>query len=212
MVSGRRPAIARSAVATGRGDDGTTGLLYGGRIDKDDPRTEAYGSVDESVAVLGIARAALQAEGHAELAAAILRWQRELFVVGAELAANPDSVDRLQDGITRVSEAMLTGVEEELARWEAAVQMPREFVVPGETLASAALEQARTVLRRSERRVISLQRSGALESPWLVPYLNRLADLAWVLARAAEQAGNRPAIPARTTSSARSGGSARSGS
>ena len=196
-MSRRRPAIASSAVATGRGDDGTTGLLYGGRIAKDDPRTEAYGSVDEAVAALGLARAELTAAAREELAAAVLRWQRELFVVGAELAATPDARDRLEDGRTRVSEAMLAGVEEELARWEAAVEMPREFVVPGETRASAALELARTVLRRAERRVIALGRSGEWQSDWLVPYLNRLADLVWVLARAAEQAEQRRPTPSR---------------
>jgi cob(I)alamin adenosyltransferase len=197
VVSRRRPAIAGSAVATGRGDDGTTGLLYGGRIAKDDPRTEAYGSVDEAVAALGLARAELNEAGLSELAATVLRWQRELFVVGAELAANAEALDRLEDGVTRVSEAMLGGLEEELARWEATIVMPREFVVPGETRASAALELARTVLRRAERRVITLGRSADWQSEWLVPYLNRLADLAWVLARAAEQAEQHDATPAR---------------
>ncbi len=196
-MSRRRPAIAGSAVATGRGDDGTTGLLYGGRIAKDDPRTDAYGSLDEGVAALGLARAELAAAGLGDLAATVLRCQRELFVAGAELAAHPDAHDRLQDGVTRVSEGMLSGLEQELARWEAAIQMPREFVVPGESRASAALELARTVLRRAERRVISLDRAGALDSAWLVPYLNRLADLVWVLARAAEAAEHRPPTPSR---------------
>jgi cob(I)alamin adenosyltransferase len=197
VAARRRPAISDSAVATGRGDDGTTGLLYGGRIAKDDPRTEAYGCVDEAVAALGLARVELAAAGLADLAESVLRWQRELFVVGAELASNPEAEDRLQDGVTRVSEAMLEGVEAELARWEAQVEMPREFVVPGETRASAALELARTVLRRAERRVIALERAVEPESAWTVPYLNRLADLAWVLARAAEQAEQRAPTPAR---------------
>ncbi|HUG46854.1 MAG TPA: cob(I)yrinic acid a,c-diamide adenosyltransferase [Candidatus Limnocylindria bacterium] len=196
-MSRRRPAIASSAVATGRGDDGTTGLLYGGRVGKDDPRAEAYGSVDEAVAALGLARAELEAAGLSESAASVLRWQRELFVVGAELATNPEARDRLVDGVTRVSEEMLAGVEAELARWEAAIEMPREFVVPGETRASAALELARTILRRAERRVIALRHAGLPVGEWLVPYLNRLADLAWVLARAAEQAEQRSATPAR---------------
>lgn len=185
-------------MATGRGDDGTTGLLYGGRISKDDPRTEAYGCVDEAVAALGLARVELSTAGLLELAHAVLHRQRELFVVGAELAANPDARERLEDGVTRVSEAMLGGVEAELAETEAAIEMPREFVVPGETRASAALELARTILRRAERRVISAGRGGGLESEWLVPYLNRLADLAWVWARAAEQGEQVAATPART--------------
>jgi cob(I)alamin adenosyltransferase len=184
----RRASIASSAVATGKGDDGTTGLLYGGRVGKDDPRTDAYGAVDESVAALGVARAALNQAGLAELGDLLLRYQRELFVVGAELATNPTAVDRLQDGVTRVTEQMLNDVESDLARWEAQVEMPREFVVPGETAASAALEVARTTIRRAERRIVALERTVEIESPWVVPYVNRLADLTWVLARAAEQA------------------------
>ena len=197
MVS-RRPSIAKSAVATGKGDDGSTGLLYGGRIAKDDPRTEAYGTVDEAVAALGLARIELASASLTELAESVLRWQRELFVVGAQLSANPEAIDRLEDGVTRVSEEMLEGVEAELARWESVVEMPREFVVPGETRASAALEVARTVLRRAERRIIALERNVELATGWTVPYVNRLADLVWVLARAAEQGENVAATKART--------------
>jgi cob(I)alamin adenosyltransferase len=201
MSAIRRPAIDTSAVATGRGDDGTTGLLYGGpRIAKDDPRTEAYGTIDEAVAALGVARAALATptlEGAAELAALILRFQRELFVVGAELATTPEAWTRLEDGRTRVSEPMLDGVESVLADLEARIAMPSEFVVPGETPASAALELARTMLRRAERRATTLGREHLVPGPWLLPYLNRLADLVWVMARVAESiqaAEARPAI------------------
>ncbi|HVM29267.1 MAG TPA: cob(I)yrinic acid a,c-diamide adenosyltransferase [Candidatus Limnocylindrales bacterium] len=193
----RRPAISASVVATGRGDDGTTGLLYGGRIAKDDLRTEAYGTTDEAIAALGLARVELAAADLTELASSVLRWQRELFVVGAELATNPDATDRLTDGVTRVTEQMLEGVEQELARWESTIEMPREFVVPGETRASAALELARTILRRAERRVISLERVADVKGGWIVAYINRLADLLWVLARAAEQGEHRDATPAR---------------
>jgi len=196
-----------SAVATTRGDDGTTGLLYGGeRIRKDDPRTEAYGTVDEAVAALGVARANLGVKrrtgtlpaGLGGLAPMILRFQRELFVVGAELATNPAAWDRLEDGRTRVSAAMVADVERDLVELERHIEMPREFVVPGETPTSAALELARTILRRAERRAVALQRDGMVPGPYLVPYLNRLADLVWVLARAAERAESRSATPART--------------
>ena len=161
-----------SIVATGKGDDGTTGLLYGGdRIAKDDLRTEAYGTIDEAVAALGIARAQLglaAREGALPralepLSPLILRFQRELFVAAAELATNPAAWDRLVDDRTQVSAAMVAGVEEVLAEYEARIEMPREFVVPGETPASAALEQARTILRRAERRAVTLGReSGAI--------------------------------------------------
>jgi cob(I)alamin adenosyltransferase len=193
----RRPAIAHSAVATGHGDDGTTGLLYGGRISKDDPRTEAYGTIDEAVAALGVARAELRSAGLTELAAQVLRWQRELFVVGAELATNPAARERLQDGVTRVSEQMLDGVERELSQLEIDLQPPREFIVPGETAASAAIELARAVLRRAERRIVGLQRSVELQDGWVVAYVNRLADLLWLLARAAEHAQHATPTPAR---------------
>lgn len=195
-----------SAVATTRGDDGTTGLLYGGdRIAKDDPRTEAYGTVDEAIAALGIARGWLGVKrnrgtlpaGLGGLAPLILRFQRELFVVGAELATNPDAWERLEDGRTRVSEAMVRGVEETLVELERHVDMPNEFVVPGETPTSAALELARTILRRAERRAVALRRDGLVPGDHLIPYLNRLADLTWVLARAAERAESRAATPAR---------------
>jgi cob(I)alamin adenosyltransferase len=196
-VVARRPSIEKSAVATGKGDDGTTGLLFGGRIAKDDLRTDAYGAVDEAVAALGVARVELVDAGLTELADLVLRLQRELFVVGAELATNPSAVDRLQDGVTRVSERMLEGLESELMRRETQVEMPREFVVPGETAASSALEVARTLVRRAERRIVAFQRVAETRSEWVVPYINRLADLLWVLARAAEQAENATTTPAR---------------
>ncbi len=202
----RRAAIRDSAVATGRGDDGSTGLLFGGaRVAKDDARTEAYGTVDEAVAALGLARAELAMKRQygvltptlASLGELILRFQRELFVVGAELAANPEATDRLQDGVSRVTERMVEGVEAVLADLEAHVTLPTEFVVPGESRVSASLELARTVVRRAERRVVGLRRDG-LAGEWTVPYLNRLADLLWVLARAAEGAESRQPRPART--------------
>ena len=93
----------------------------------------------------------------------------------------------VDDGVTRVSELMLESVEAELATWEARVTMPREFVIPGETRASAALELARSVLRRSERRIVGLAAAEPI-GEWLMAYVNRVADLLWVLARAAEQA------------------------
>jgi cob(I)alamin adenosyltransferase len=195
-----------SAVATRRGDDGTTGLLFGGeRIAKDDLRAEAYGTIDEAVAALGMARAQLGVEesrgassrSFGELPAIILRLQRELFVVAAELATQPDAWDRQRDGITRVDAAMVDGVEALLRQAESRVVMPSEFVVPGETATSAALELGRTIVRRAERRAVTLDALGLIPGRHLLPYLNRLADLLWVLARAAEQAEARSAPPSR---------------
>jgi cob(I)alamin adenosyltransferase len=196
-----------SAVATGRGDDGTTGLLFASdRVYKDDPRTEAFGAVDEAVAALGLARAELgvldpadaRTPAFADLAALILRIQRELFVVGSELATAPWAKDRQRDGETRVSQAMVNDMDAILREMEAVIELPREFVVPGETRTSAALELARTVVRRAERRSVTLAlHDETLAAGRILPYLNRLADLIWILARVAEQGEAREATVAR---------------
>src|SRR4029079_11289171 len=104
---------------------------------------------------------------------------------------------------TRVSAAMVHDVERDLVELEKAIEMPREFVVPGETPTSAALELDRTILRRAEGRAVGVQRDVLVPGPNLIPYLNRLADLVWVLARAAERAESRSATPARTPGAAR---------
>lgn len=196
-----------SAVTTGRGDDGTTGLLFGGeRIYKDDPRTEAYGAIDEAIAALGMARAELALKSQhgtlprtlARLPELILRFQRELFVAAAELATAPGTADRQKLGETRVSAEMVAGLDQVLAETEAAIVLPREFVVPGETRLSAALELARTIVRRAERRAVTVRRAEPVLGDQLVPYLNRLADLLWIVARAAEQGESRTATPSRT--------------
>ncbi len=207
--SAAKPA---SAIATKKGDDGTTGLLFGGdRIPKDDLRTEAYGTIDETVAALGLARAELDVKRRldalppalAEIEPLVLRIQRELFVAGAELAANPAAWERLEDGTTRVSASMVAGIDALLADYEARISFPKEFVVAGETRTSAALELARTIVRRAERRAVTLDRAGQVPGPNLLVYLNRLADLLWILARAAEQAEAHTATAARTRQRAR---------
>ena len=144
-----------SKVATGKGDEGTTGLLFGGnRISKDDVRTEAYGTIDEATAALGMARAeliGLTGEGIAELDETILSIQRDLFVIGAELATNPDAWNRLEEGRTKVSPKMLARINTLLAATEAVIEFPKDFVIPGSSKASSAIELARTIIRRAER-------------------------------------------------------------
>ncbi len=179
-----------SKVATGKGDEGTTGLLFGGdRISKDDVRTEAYGTVDEATAALGMARAeliGLSGAGIAALDETILSIQRDLFVVGAELATNPDAWSRLEEGRTKVSPKMLARINALLATTEAAIVFPKDFVIPGSSKASSAIELARTIIRRAERWCVTLGREGLLPGDHLLAYLNRLADLLWLLARQAE--------------------------
>ncbi len=205
----REKSDRRSSVATGRGDDGTTGLLFGGeRIFKDDPRAEAYGTIDEAVAALGLARAELALKAQYgtvprildRLPDVILSVQRDLFVAGAELATTPGAEGRQKPGETRVSAEMVERLDALLAEMEAAVKMPSEFVVPGQTRLSAALELARTITRRAERRAVSIRcgdRAEPTAGDQLLRYLNRLADLLWILARAAEQGEARSAVPAR---------------
>jgi cob(I)alamin adenosyltransferase len=189
-------------IYTRKGDSGTTGLLFGGdRVSKADLRTDAYGTTDEAVSALGLARSSIGAatdRTEARLAELILRLQRELFVVGAELATTPDARDRQQDGVSRVSRAMVDALGDTLVEAEAAIELPKEFVVPGETRVSAALELARTIARRAERRTVTLaSEDHGIAAGHILAYLNRLADLLWVLARVAEQAEARGATVAR---------------
>ncbi len=180
-------------IYTKKGDDGTTGLLFGGaRVSKADLRTDAYGTTDEAVSALGLARAALTGvSAGSELADLILRLQRELFVVGAELATHVEKRGKLTDGTSRVTAEMTTALEHEIDALEAKHAMPAEFVIPGETLAGAAIDLARTTVRRAERRAVALAAQGGLPDSQVVPYLNRLADLLFVIARAAD-GGYRP--------------------
>ncbi len=171
-----------SRIYTRRGDDGTTGSLYGGRVAKDGSGPEAYGTVDEAVAVLGTARAL--AEG--DTAAEILRLQRELFVVAAELATAPERRDRLEPGVTLVTAEMVRRLEEAIDSLAATGATPREFVVPGGEPVAAALDVARTVVRRAERRAVTHLRGAGIDGSHVVPYLNRLADHLFVFARVLE--------------------------
>ncbi len=167
-------------IYTKTGDDGTTGLLYGGRISKADPAAEAYGSVDEAVAALGAARAL--ADG--ELGASILRIQRELFVVGADLATNPKERHKLEPGVSLASPAMVDALERLIDETVERYPLPREFIVPGANPLSAAIDVARTAVRRAERRTVELRDIGGSVTPEVLRYLNRLSDFLFVLARA----------------------------
>lgn len=169
-------------IYTKRGDDGTTGLLYGSRISKADPAAEAYGSVDETVAALGLARAAAGAGDTAEL---ILRLQRELFVLGADLATNPRQRRKLEPEVSLVTAEMVVALEQLIDRMVSEHPLPQVFIVPGASPASAALDVARTATRRAERRAVELRDGGRQVNPEVLHYLNRLSDLLFVMARRA---------------------------
>src|ERR1700693_1600115 len=150
-------AIARKSIVTKTGDGGETGLLYGGRVAKTDPRTEAYGAVDEAISTLGVARALITDRGRHAI---ILRVQSELFTVGAELATDAAEYHKLEQHFMVVTPDVTSRLEVEIDDLERRVPLPDAFVIPGGTPAAAALDVARAVLRRAERRVGGLQAGG----------------------------------------------------
>jgi cob(I)alamin adenosyltransferase len=174
-------------IYTRKGDDGTTSLWYGGRVAKTDARTEAYGSIDEANSALGVARALCKQDNQADLHATILSLQQDLFVAGAELATAPEAADRLQDGISRITDGMIDAVEVDIDRYMNQVDLPPHFTIPGGTELSAALDVARSAIRRAERRVVELRESDGLASDAVLRYLNRASDLAFALARFADE-------------------------
>ncbi|MSO42459.1 MAG: cob(I)yrinic acid a,c-diamide adenosyltransferase [Solirubrobacterales bacterium] len=173
-------------IYTRKGDDGSTSLWYGGRVAKHNPRTEAYGTIDEAVSALGVARA-LCARNQDGLAADILQLQQELFVAGAELATAPEAAERLEDGISRITEGMADALEVDIDRYMNQVDLPPQFVIPGGTELSAALDVARTAIRRAERRVTALHEAEGLASTAVIRFLNRASDLCFALARFADE-------------------------
>jgi cob(I)alamin adenosyltransferase len=171
-------------IYTRKGDDGTTGLWYGGRVPKHDARPEAYGSVDEAASALGVCRAAAEPGG--EIYADVLRIQNELFVCGAQLATAPEAAERLQPGVSRVTPTMVDRLESDIDRYMDRVDLPPKFVIPGGTELSARLDVARAAVRRAERRVSWLHHAGELEDDLVVRYLNRLSDALFAMARFAD--------------------------
>ena len=169
-------------IYTRTGDTGTTSILGPGRVGKDDQRVQAYGTVDELQAVLGLARALA---GDAEIGEIILGLQQSLFVVGQDLASPVEQGDRFQ----RVAAADIQNLEHLIDRLDSELPPLRRFVIPGHDPASAALHVARTVARRAEREIVALSRQTPV-NPQLLAYINRLSDLLFVLARtAARRAG-----------------------
>jgi cob(I)alamin adenosyltransferase len=163
-------------IYTRRGDDGTTGLLYGGRVRKDSATIDLNGAVDEAQAALGVARA--DAERGSELDELLVGLERDLWVLMAEVATAPDNRHKLTPGVSLVTADMVTALETRIDALDERFEMPTEFVVPGQTRVAALLDVARTVVRRAER--LSLT---AVEGSLVGAYLNRLSDLCWTMAR-----------------------------
>ena len=172
-------------IYTRKGDDGTTGLWYGGRVPKFSARPEAYGSVDEAASALGMCRAA--AEPGDELYEDILRIQNELFVAGAELATAPEAAGRLESEVSKVTREMVERLESDIDRYMDRVDLPPKFVIPGGTELSARLDVARAAVRRAERRVSELRHDGDLADDTVLVYLNRLSDALFAMARFADE-------------------------
>jgi cob(I)alamin adenosyltransferase len=165
-------------IYTRKGDDGTTGLYFGGRVPKDSPAIEANGAVDEAQAAMGVARA--EAVRGSELDTLLISLERDLWVLMAEVATAPGNRPKLVAGTTLVASAMVEGLEATIDRLGDRTAMPAEFVVPGENRIAALLDVSRTVVRRAERLLVSAP--PASES-LVGPYLNRLSDLLWTMAR-----------------------------
>ena len=171
-------------IYTKKGDDGTTSLWYGGRVEKSDARTESYGALDEAASALGVARSL--SGDDAELTADILRLQDDLFIAGAELATAPEAAERLVDGVSRVTPEMAAELEALIDRYMDRVDLPPKFVIPGGNTLSAQLDVARAVIRRAERRAVALAREDELASDELLRFLNRASDAAYAMARYAD--------------------------
>ena len=170
----------RKRVYTKFGDKGETSLLYGGRVSKNSPHTEAYGITDEAVSTMGLARSLTEDQRVKDI---VRDLQRDLFTIAAELATDPDKYELFQQHFTPVTESMVEDLEHTIDSLEEDFQMPTVFVLPGGTPASSALDLARTQIRTAERRVVALSEIGGLTNPLIINYLNRLGDLLFVLAR-----------------------------
>jgi cob(I)alamin adenosyltransferase len=164
-------------IYTRKGDDGTTGLLYGGRVPKDSAAPTAYGDVDEAQAVLGLARS--ECARGSELDELLIALEGDLWVLMAELATEPGNRHKLVEGTSLVTGEMVTALEQRIDDLSSRFEAPTEFVVPGQSRISALLDVGRTVVRRAERHALGVATDGS----HVVSYLNRLSDLVWTMAR-----------------------------
>ena len=170
----------RKKLYTKFGDKGETSLLYGGRISKNDLHTEAYGIIDEAVSAMGLAR---PTSDDPKVKDVLRDLQRELFTIAAELATEPDKYELFQQHFQPVTQEMVTNLESIIDGLEEDVEMPKVFILPGGSPASAALDLARCIIRTAERRVVALREAGKLTNDLIITYLNRIGDLLFVVAR-----------------------------
>ncbi len=174
---------------TGKGDDGTTGLLGKGRVPKNDARIEAIGTLDEASAALGVARASVGDERCAPL---LLQAQRDLYRLMAEVASTPENARQFHFDAQHVK-----WLEQQIEVLGKVIQMPGEFIVPGDSAGGAAVSFARAVVRRAERRLVELFSDDETVNPALRQYMNRLSSLLFVLELIENQAAGKPTTTAK---------------
>lgn len=176
-------------VTTGTGDTGYTGLLGEQRVPKYDPRPDTFGTVDEATSALGLARAATKDQRVKDI---IYRIQQELYLLMGELATPPENYEKMGLHMTSEHVKRLEQIEEELKR---EVEIPNKFIIPGDTLDGAALDLARTIIRRAERMTVKLLHDGVIQNTEVIRYLNRLSDLIFILARYVEVKSSLAELP-----------------
>ncbi|MBJ7457991.1 MAG: cob(I)yrinic acid a,c-diamide adenosyltransferase [Thermoleophilaceae bacterium] len=174
-------------IYTRKGDDGTTGLWYGGRVKKSDPRTSAYGDVDEAISTIALARA-MARESAPEVAIDLLEMQRCLFIGCAQLATADESFGKLVPGVTLVEQPMVDALERRIDHYKDQLNLPPKFIIPGGTMLSAQIDVARTVVRRAERSIVALAEIDPLPDATVLAYVNRCSDLLFALARFTDEA------------------------
>lgn len=174
-------------IYTRAGDDGTTGLYFGGRIAKSAEPIEVNGAVDEAQAALGWARSLCEPDSR--INELLITLERDLWILMAEVATLPENRRKLVADKSLVTNVMVERLEREIDALSADIEVPKEFLVPGETQLSAALDVARTIIRRAERVAVRY----LLPDSFVNPYLNRLSDLVWTMARWAEGPQHRTA-------------------
>lgn len=174
--------MSKIKIYTRKGDDGTTSLWYGGRVKKHDPRTTAYGDLDEAISAIGVARAAAN-ESAPDVAADLVEMQRCLFIGCAQLATADQAFERLKPGVTLIEPEMVDHAEERIDHYKEQRELPPKFIIPGDTELSARIDLARAVIRRAERSIVALDEIDPLPDTTVLRYVNRCSDLLFMLAR-----------------------------
>ena len=168
------------SIYTKSGDTGKTGLLFGGEISKSDIICEAYGTIDQAVSVMGIAKASTEDKVVINLLSDI---QKDLFIVSAELATDKSNYNKLKKHYDIVTENMVYKIEKNIDQLLEEFELPNDFILPGTSIISATIDFSRTIIRTSERRVVELKESGRLINTQILVFLNRVSDLLFVLGR-----------------------------